>query len=126
MNYNDDMMSGNKETIKNVFNLLADNAHYPIIWHCQAGADRTGVMTYLLNGLLGVSKENLLRDYLLTNFAINDNSSRELAGIESKYVKTLDEYEGNTLSEKIYNYLNIEIGVSTENLDKIRDYMIEE
>ena len=124
-NYNGDYLSGNKNAIKNVFNTLANPENYPVIVHCYAGADRTGVVTYLLNGLLGVSQEDLFRDYLITNFA-NIGSSRTLNNIKTIYVKTLDEYEGNTLSDRIYNYLNREVGVSTENLDFIRSYMIED
>ena len=127
MNYNEDYLSTNKTSIKNVFDTLADSSNYPVIYHCQAGADRTGCITYLLNGLLGVSKEDLFRDYLLTNFAINDYGSRELSNISNRYVKTLDEYENGegTLAQRIYHYLNNEIGVSTQNLDFIINYLTE-
>ena len=43
----------------------------------------------LLNGLLGVSKEDLLRDYLFSNFG-QINATRSLASIENLYVKMLD------------------------------------
>ena len=60
----DDYLSNNKAAIKNVFETLADESNYPAIIHCQAGAGRTWTVVYLLNGLLGVSKEYILRDYL--------------------------------------------------------------
>ena len=125
MNYSEDYLSGNKAAIKNVFEVLANKDNYPITWHCQAGADRTGAVTYLLNGLLGVSKDDLIRDYLITNFSPCDQSYRTPETIADRYVKTLDEYEGNTLSDKIYNYLHNEIGVSTNDLDFIKAYLTE-
>ena len=119
-------LSDNKDAIKNVFEALADSSNYPVIWHCQVGADRTGAVTYLLNALLGVAKEDLLRDYLLTNFAEVDHHPRHLSGMMSAYAADLDEYpNGNTLSEKVYNYLNEEIGVSKADLDFIKNYMVE-
>lgn len=39
----------------------------PVLFHCFAGKDRTGVMAALLLSLLGVPREIILNDYLLTN-----------------------------------------------------------
>jgi len=123
MGYDDDYLSGNLESIKKIFEILADESNYPITYHCAVGADRTGVITYLLNGLLGVSKEDLIRDYLITNFS--KQGIRNIESISSRYVNTLDNYTGNTLQEKIYNYLANEVGVPTEDLDFIINYLKE-
>ena len=37
------------------------------LWHCSAGKDRVGTCTALLLHCLGVSREEIMRDYLLTN-----------------------------------------------------------
>ena len=113
----------NKEIIQDIFEILSDSNNYPIVYHCSAGADRTGVITYLINGLLGVSKEDLLKDYLITNFAKTDGTFRTIDGIANNYVKILDEYRGNTLSEKIYNYLSEVIEVPMEQLDFIINFL---
>ena len=39
-----------------------------IYFHCTIGTDRTGTIAYFLEGLLGVSEEERLRDYELTYF----------------------------------------------------------
>lgn len=39
----------------------------PILFHCTAGKDRTGVAAALILTMLGVSREDVIRDYLLTN-----------------------------------------------------------
>jgi hypothetical protein len=45
--------------------------------------------------------------------------------IDDRYGATLKAYEGETLQEKTYNYLNKVIGVSTEKLDAIKDILID-
>ena len=39
----------------------------PVVLHCTAGKDRTGVSTAFLLSILGVSREVIEADYLLTN-----------------------------------------------------------
>jgi protein-tyrosine phosphatase len=39
----------------------------PTLYHCSAGKDRTGVFSALLLLMLGVSRETVFEDYLLTN-----------------------------------------------------------
>jgi protein-tyrosine phosphatase len=39
----------------------------PLVVHCAAGKDRTGVAVAVLLAALGVSRETILEDYLLTN-----------------------------------------------------------
>jgi protein-tyrosine phosphatase len=45
----------------------ADNA--PVVIHCAAGKDRTGVLTALVLSLAGVSQDDVVADYALTGLA---------------------------------------------------------
>ncbi len=47
--------------------LLLTPAGTPIAWHCTGGKDRTGVAAMLVQELLGVSREDVMADYLSTN-----------------------------------------------------------
>lgn len=115
---NDSYVYDNPSMIKEFFDVLADEKNYPINYHCSIGKDRTGCMSYLIEGLLGFEKETMYRDYMFTNFA--DAGMCKLTDITDRYGQTIDEYtNGETLQEKIYNYLNNKIGVSKDNLDKI-------
>ncbi|MCF6291863.1 MAG: tyrosine-protein phosphatase [Robiginitomaculum sp.] len=42
-----------------------------VLIHCAAGKDRTGILAALILGLLGVSEENIMTDYVLTNKAVD-------------------------------------------------------
>lgn len=41
----------------------------PVVVHCAAGKDRTGVVVAMLLELLGVSRDDIMEDYLATNAA---------------------------------------------------------
>lgn len=43
----------------------------PVLIHCAAGKDRTGLLAALTHSLLGVSRDDLIADYLLTNVAVD-------------------------------------------------------
>ena len=48
--------------------VVAGNDDYSIYFHCRIGADRTGTLAYLLEGVLGVPTEYRYQDYELTTF----------------------------------------------------------
>lgn len=52
------------------FNVLADPASGPLVVHCTAGKDRTGVSTAFLLSVLGVDRNIIEADYKLTNLDV--------------------------------------------------------
>jgi len=48
------------------FAVMADPDNYPLVFHCQAGKDRTGVLAALLLSCLGVGRPAIVDDYVLT------------------------------------------------------------
>ena len=52
-----------KATMAKNFRVFVDKANYPIVFHCIGGADRTGSLAYVLNGVLGVSRHDLETDW---------------------------------------------------------------
>jgi protein-tyrosine phosphatase len=50
------------------FRVFTKPENYPIAFHCIAGADRTGSLAVLLEALLGVDRDEIMRDYVLTSF----------------------------------------------------------
>jgi protein-tyrosine phosphatase len=47
----------------------------PLLIHCTAGKDRTGLAGALILSALGVSEEDIWKDYLLTNQLYKRNST---------------------------------------------------
>lgn len=52
----------------------------PLVFHCAAGKDRTGVAAALILSLLGASNEIIIEDYLLTQNEIKDLMDSWIAG----------------------------------------------
>jgi protein-tyrosine phosphatase len=50
-----------------LFTSIAEGGTRPALFHCTTGKDRTGWAAAALLALLGVSAEDVMRDYLLTN-----------------------------------------------------------
>ena len=107
----------NLQNICDVFAVLADESNYPVFFHCSAGLDRTGLIAWLVNGLCGVSEEDLWRDYLFSNFAKTKHSRG--TGIKSVYVDVLKTANGDTYAKQIYNYLKDTVGVPAADLDAV-------
>lgn len=116
----------NPEMIKNIVEFMAKEENYPMDFHCVRGTDRTGCIAFVIKGLLGVEEEFLKKDFIFSNF-YNIGSSVKLESIEytinpsavTRYVNVLKQESGDTLQEKIYNYLHNKIGVSEEDLNSI-------
>lgn len=112
----------NKDMIKDVFAVLGNEANYPVVIHCSIGTDRTGLICFLINALLGVSEEDLYRDYLFSNFG-NIGGSRSYSIIDT-YIMNISSAQGDSLADRTYNYL-LGIGVSKTDLDKVINIMTE-
>ena len=126
-----------REACKNFFSMLADEEnHLPMYFHCAQGKDRTGFLATLFQALLGVSKEDILRDYLLSNLGktgsvsiskITSNYNYVDYFLEGKEVSTQSgvkyQAQGDTIAERAYNYL-LSCGLTETQLDTIRDIFL--
>jgi protein-tyrosine phosphatase len=61
------MLNDGVGLVVETLSVIADPASGPVLFHCMAGKDRTGIAAALLLRLLGVDDETIQRDYLLTN-----------------------------------------------------------
>mgnify|MGYP002624105717 CR=1 FL=1 len=108
---------------KQVFNLIAEADKYPIILHCLAGADRTGVMSFALLALLGVEFNDIKRDYAFTSFGVQGTRYIENSQI-LLWMDKLERYEGDTLAERTKSWL-MSKGIKEITLEHIREIFIE-
>lgn len=113
--YTDVFLEGNQEPIRKVFSELAREDNYPIYMHCTYGRDRTGTVSCLLEALLGMSKEDIWRDYQLSAL---DNKYQDIIAFGS-FMLALENHPGESLQEKTENYL-LSIGVTEKEIEAIR------
>ena len=69
------MLEAAGEPIGRVVRLLADSRR-PIVFHCAAGKDRTGVISALLLSLLGVPEETIVMDYAFSRRNLDQINAR--------------------------------------------------
>ena len=94
-----------------------------VYFHCAAGADRTGLLCLLLEGVLGVPENDLLKDYELTTFSIYGTRRRD-GGDMTHGIPLLKEYPGATIQEKIENFF-LEDGITKEEIEEYKSLMLE-
>ncbi|MBV8084992.1 MAG: tyrosine-protein phosphatase [Chloroflexi bacterium] len=61
-----EMVRDSGETFAFIFHLLADEANYPLVFHCAGGRDRTGVAAALILLAAGVPRDHVIVDYMLS------------------------------------------------------------
>ena len=105
-----------------VMRLFADEKNYPVYMHCWGGADRTGTVAFILEGLCGASEADLAIDYELTSFAIFGLRTRANRGTANfaDMMARMKTYSGGTLAEKFAAYARETLGLSQEELAAIR------
>ena len=135
-----------KRSIRSLFGVLADESNYPVYIHCNAGADRTGTIAFLINGLLGVSEADLIRDFELTSFSkvsglryrseLKDGAFTGIGVMKNDYdnlvafgalinaIKENYGAEGKPLSYAIESFLTDYIGVSHADVESVKRIML--
>ena len=59
--------TGHLPQLKSLLKRISNPDNLPLLVHCSAGKDRTGVVSSLIQQMLGVSPESAMDDYLKTN-----------------------------------------------------------
>jgi hypothetical protein len=68
-----------------VLELCADRSRHPVIFHCTAGKDRTGMITAIILSFLGVPDEEIVQDYTLSaNVYAEMNDHKAMVGALSQ------------------------------------------
>ena len=125
-----------------IFEILKEADTKPVYFHCFGGADRTGTIGFLLNGLLGVSYEDLVIDFELTSYSSinNEHIRNHLDGHQHQYDRwpaLINQIKTDTtggyawddnalLMDNIENFLVKACSVPQNTIDTIRDIMLED
>jgi len=143
------LIDANKEFISNytgvyeefLRNLIDDEG--PALFHCTAGKDRAGFAAAITLIALGVSKEDVIQDYMKTNqftqerieeiigqielmtlYQTDAEILRPLLGVEREYIETAFQ-----TAEKKYgsleNFIRDGLNISDEDIQKLRNKFLE-
>lgn len=115
-----------REVDRPAFELFADAANYPLVFHCVAGQDRTGCYAMFLYAILGVDDETMFKGWEASAFFQKKDTfnADKLRGFMAKFGRWGT--SENTLGECIVACLK-EKGIIDEDLiQKIRKNLLEE
>ena len=98
-------------------------------FHCYVGADRTGYIGMLLEGLLGVFEKDCSIDYELTSFSDAVGLRYRDGTPQDYYFRTgitfLRNQTGDTFQDKIENYLVNTVGISQADIDEFKSIVLQ-
>jgi len=60
-------VSDNIPLLRNLIHQILDSDK-PVLYHCSAGKDRTGIITALILSIFNVDKETIMKEYLMSNY----------------------------------------------------------
>ena len=123
--------------------ILKDNKSGAVLYHCSAGKDRVGIGTLIFLSALGVSRKDIIKDYLLTNesYACVIKEARELGrmqGVDERILDTIEPLSGvdvsyiSTAFDVIDNihggtdaFLKNQLGLTEQYIKELRDNYLE-
>jgi protein-tyrosine phosphatase len=126
-----------------VITLLAEEQSLPVLIHCTAGRDRTGLVVALLQLLVGVRYEAVMEDYLRTNESFGPRmekfirvmramtlfqvSPERMRLIMRAHPDFLNEVHDTLLKRygSVEAYLREACGIAPETLRKLKDRLLE-
>ena len=127
-----------REPISRVLAVLAD-AGAPAVYHCAAGKDRTGVVSAILLGLLGVRDEVIIADYAASQEQLDSIVDRLMQ--TQGYQKLFETLPPDTLHAEPETMISLlrsvrekyggmdtyarEIGVSEASVERLRSRLLE-
>ena len=99
------------------FSLLAERTVYPLLFHCSAGRDRTGVGAAMILATLGVERDVIIEDFLASNATF---PNAPLAAGQLRPVFDLIDEKGG-----VDEFMREVIGISAADLEAIRADLLE-
>ena len=114
-----------KVNLRTIFDAVTHNE--PVYFHCSAGADRTGTLACVLEGVLGVSQSDIDKDYELTSFYTlrARNGSYQGGGPTwAGLISQINALSGSTFRDKCVNFV-ASLGFTAAEINAFRAAMID-
>ena len=113
-----------KEACRRALELVGDERNLPLLFHCSSGQDRTGTLAFLINGLLGVSPEDLVRDWEASALWKDEHDWFNRNNTYAALLAVMDRYPGETLNARIESYVK-STGFSDADVARLRELLLE-
>lgn len=101
----------------------------PVYFHCTAGADRTGTLACVLEGILGMSQSDIDKDYELTTFysgSGSDATARRRNESDWKgLINAIKAVSGDTFRDKCVHFAVGTCGMTMADINAFRAAMID-
>ena len=121
--YGDMQLDWGRDAFRRVFEVFLDPDAAGIDFHCIAGQDRTGAVSFIVLALLGVSEEDLARDWEATALW-NPYDHFNHAARYDRLVRGFDRWPGGTINERVEAYV-LSLGFSAADLGAFRERLLE-
>ena len=119
--------SGTQQRLKQEFDFILNHFRQgkAVYYHCAWGADRTGMLSFLLEGVLGLTIDQIYKDYELTSFSAAPGATNRLKTSFQDRIDVILALDGATLRDKFENYFVNKLGVSIDDINYFRSVMLE-
>ena len=132
-------INNHKKVWVKFFEVLLKSNNLPIIFHCSAGKDRTGIASFMIQSIFKNSVDKILENYLISNDLLTikaataeqkTNSSKQdtqvtknmlitLGKVQTSYLNAaIDEIEEKYIS--LENYFISQLGLKHNDIQKIQ------
>jgi protein-tyrosine phosphatase len=87
--------------------IIADPQYHPVLFHCGAGKDRTGVLAAMVLDLLGVADADIIEDYAYTDTSMAEIRSRIVNNpVTTEEVKSLPDFHWRAAADYMVTFLD--------------------
>ena len=88
--------------------IVADRDNHPLVFHCSAGKDRTGILAAMVLAALDVVDDDVVEDYALSAPLMKDIRDRMSRDPETAQgVKDLPDFQWDALAESMATFLSL-------------------
>ena len=121
---NRSMVTNHINDMKRWFHILLEHDE-PILFHCTEGKDRTGFTAAIFLSALGVSREQIMQDYMLTNIVNRQSIEERVKKSEVLLSFDVDAKALECLLAVDEDYLNAAFNQIEKDFDNVANYLIE-